>query len=208
VLKPGCSKRVFDVVVSAIGLVVLAPVLAALAVAVRLSSRGPVLHRARRVGRGGGLFTLYKFRSMRIDAGDGPGVTAAGDARITRLGRLMRATKLDELPQLLNVLRGDMSIVGPRPEDPRYVAWYTPEQRGVLAWRPGITSPASIAFRNEESLLAGSVDLEARYREVMGRKIAADLAYFPNATVASDLTLIARTVRAVLRPSVGGAANG
>jgi lipopolysaccharide/colanic/teichoic acid biosynthesis glycosyltransferase len=182
---------------------VLAPLFLVLALLVRSASGRPVLHRARRVGRHGEVFTLYKFRSMRIEAAAGPGVTAAGDARITRVGKLLRKAKLDELPQLLNVVRGDMSIVGPRPEDPRFVAWYTPEQREILSWRPGITSPASIAFRDEEALLAGADDLDLRYREVMAQKLSVDLAYFPNATLRSDLRLIYRTLLAVIAPSRG-----
>ena len=123
-------------------------------------------------------FRLYKFRRMVSDADkQGPGITATGDSRITRVGRFLRRTKIDELPQLINVLSGDMSLVGPRPEDPRYVTLYTPEQRRVLAVRPGITSAASLAYRHEEQLLAGA-DWETVYREeVLPAKLAIDLEY-------------------------------
>lgn len=194
------GKRAVDVVVAALGLVVTSPLLLALAIAVRATSPGPALHRAVRVGRGGAPFTLYKFRSMHLGAStSGPAVTAGGDSRITRVGGFMRATKLDELPQLLNVLRGDMSIVGPRPEDARYVEWYAPAQREILSWRPGITSPASIAYRDEERVLAGATDLDAAYREIMAAKIALDLEYFPNASLLGDARLVLRTVTAVVR---------
>ncbi|MFZ1551113.1 MAG: sugar transferase, partial [Anaerolineae bacterium] len=130
-----------------------------------------------RVGQDGRPFRLYKFRSMIVGTDrQGPGITATGDPRITRVGRFLRRAKLDELPQLINVLLGDMSLVGPRPEDPRYVAFYTPEQRRVLSVHPGITSPASLAYRHEEQLLAGE-DWETHYRtRVLPAKLALDLA--------------------------------
>ncbi|MEW6580001.1 MAG: sugar transferase, partial [Chloroflexota bacterium] len=165
-------KRPFDLLASAIGLVFLSPLFALIALLIRLSSPGPIFYRARRVGRCGREFTLYKFRSMVANADrQGPGITTAGDPRVTPIGRVLRRTKLDELPQLWNVLRGDMSLVGPRPEDPRYVALYTPEQRRVLDVRPGITSLASIEYRHEEAVLRGP-DWEQRYiREVMPAKL-------------------------------------
>lgn len=193
------GKRALDVTLVVLAAVIALPVGLVLAVLVRVTSRGPALHRARRVGREGEPFTLYKFRSMRTDAATtGPGITAGDDARITPVGRLIRRTKLDELPQLWNVLRGDMSIVGPRPEDPRYVEWYSDEQRAILQWRPGITSPASVTYRDEEALLAGSSDLDAAYRSVMADKLALDLAYFPNSSLTGDLRWIVRTVAAVV----------
>jgi len=192
-------RRALDVTVAALGLALLWPVLAVVAVAVALSSPGPVLHRARRVGRDGQSFTLFKFRTMVRDAAaSGPGVTAGGDARITKVGRVLRRTKLDELPQLVNVLLGDMSLVGPRPEDERYVELYTPEQRRILDVRPGITSPASITYRDEEAVLRGADDLEAAYRELMAEKIRIDLDYLDRRTVASDLGVLWRTALAVL----------
>ncbi len=192
-------RRALDVAVAAVGLVLLWPVLLVVAVAVAVSSPGPVLHRARRVGRGGQPFTLLKFRTMVRDAASaGPGVTASGDTRITPVGRILRRTKLDELPQLVNVLKGEMSLVGPRPEDERYVELYTPEQRRILDARPGITSPASITYRDEESVLSGAEDLEAAYRELMAEKIRIDLAYLDRRSVRSDLGVLWRTARAVV----------
>ncbi len=193
-------KRLFDLLASGLGLLVLSPLFALIALLVRLSSPGPIFYRARRVGRGGREFTLYKFRSMVANADrQGPGITAAGDPRVTPIGRVLRRTKLDELPQLWNVLRGDMSLVGPRPEDPRYVALYTPEQCRVLDVRPGITSLASIEYRNEEAVLHGP-DWEQRYiRDVMPAKLAIDLRYVQQATLLTDLLIILRTLLALFR---------
>jgi lipopolysaccharide/colanic/teichoic acid biosynthesis glycosyltransferase len=191
-------RRSLDILVAALGLFVLSPLFAGLALWVALDSRGPVLYRARRIGLHGTQFSLYKFRSMVADADrQGPGITIAQDQRITRAGRFLRRSKLDELPQLINVLDGSMSLVGPRPEDPRYVALYTAEQRRILDVKPGITSAASLTYRNEQELLTG-VDWETQYRnEIMPAKIAIDLAYEEKRTVGSDLQLIARTVLAM-----------
>jgi lipopolysaccharide/colanic/teichoic acid biosynthesis glycosyltransferase len=193
-------KRAIDIVFSAGGLIILSPLLLILAAAVAFTSPGGVFYRANRVGRGGVPFKLYKFRSMVADADKrGPAVTVAGDRRVTPVGKFLRKTKLDELPQLLNVLKGDMSLVGPRPEDPRYVALYTPEQRAVLNVRPGITSLASVTYRDEESLLTGA-DWEKLYIEtIMPAKIAIDLAYVARATPLEDVKIILRTVGAILR---------
>jgi lipopolysaccharide/colanic/teichoic acid biosynthesis glycosyltransferase len=187
-----------DVAAAAAGLALLSPLLLAVALAIKLSDGGPALYRARRVGKDGAPFYLYKFRTMVVNAaGQGPGITASGDPRITRIGRRLRRTKLDELPQLINVLRGDMSLVGPRPEDPRYVALYTPDQREVLRARPGITGAASLAYRHEEALLSGE-DWETRYRgEVMPAKLALDREYLARRTVVSDVHLILRTAAAI-----------
>jgi lipopolysaccharide/colanic/teichoic acid biosynthesis glycosyltransferase len=191
-------RRVLDVIASAAGLLVLCPLFAALALAVKLSSRGPVLHRGERVGRGGRPFLLFKFRSMRAGQ-SGPAITRAGDPRITPVGRLLRRTKLDELPQLINVLRGDMSLVGPRPEAPRYVALYDDAQRRILAARPGLTSPASLAYRAEEEHLVGD-DWERLYVEtIMPAKLRIDLDYLGRRTLASDLRVIAATLAALFR---------
>jgi lipopolysaccharide/colanic/teichoic acid biosynthesis glycosyltransferase len=188
-------KRGFDVVASGVGLIVLSPLFFVIAIAVRLNSRGPVFYRARRVGRHGKEFLLYKFRSMITDADQiGPGITSAQDNRITSVGRFLRRTKLDELPQLINVVRGEMSLVGPRPEDPRYVELYTPEQREVLMYRPGITSMASFTYRNEEQLLSGD-DWERMYvDQVMPAKLTIDLEYARRANLFTDVWLILRTV--------------
>lgn len=199
-------KRGVDVVVSSIALVLLSPFLLVIAALVRLTSPGPALYRAVRVGKGGRGFTLYKFRSMVANADRrGPGITAAGDSRITRVGRFLRRTKLDELPQFYNVLCGDMSLVGPRPEDPHYVGLYTAEQRGVLGVRPGITSAASVQFRHEEAILQGA-DWEQRYvNEVMPAKLAIDLDYARHASLGRDIRILLRTAKAVLfaRPDNG-----
>lgn len=193
-------KRLFDVVVSGAGLILLSPLLLALALAVKLGSPGPIFYRANRVGCYGTPFKLLKFRSMVINADRiGPAVTGAADPRITRVGRFLRRTKLDELPQLINVLRGEMSLVGPRPEDPRYVALYTEEQRQVLNVRPGITSPASVAYRNEEAMLVGD-DWEKHYVEqIMPAKLAVDLEYARNASLWRDVRVILGTLRALFR---------
>ena len=190
--------RLLDVVASGLGLVLLSPLFVLVALAIRLDTPGPVYYRAQRVGKDGKPVRLYKFRSMVANADRrGPGITATGDTRVTRVGRFLRRTKIDELPQLINVLRGDMSLVGPRPEDPRYVVLYTQEQRRVLSVRPGITSAASLAYRHEEQLLAGA-DWETTYRNrVLPDKLAIDLAYLDRRTVVSDLKLIFRTIAAV-----------
>lgn len=193
-------KRLFDIAASGLGLILLSPLLLVLALAVKLGSSGPIFYRANRVGRYGKHFKLLKFRSMVINADQiGPAVTRAADPRITRVGRFLRRTKLDELPQLMNVLRGEMSLVGPRPEDPRYVALYTDEQRQVLNVRPGITSPASVAYRNEEAMLVGD-DWEKHYVEqIMPVKLAVDLEYARNASLWRDVRVILGTLRALFR---------
>ena len=153
-----------------------------------------------RVGKDARPFRIYKFRTMVVDAAwRGPGITTDADSRITRSGRLLRKTKLDELPQLINVVKGEMSLVGPRPEDPAYVALYTPEQRKVLSVCPGITSPASLHYRHEESLLTGA-DWETLYcTQVLPDKLAIDLAYLERRTLTSDLKILLQTVAAVFK---------
>jgi len=193
-------KRLLDVIVAAVGLIVLSPLFVLLAIWIKLDSRGPVIYRAERVGKGGRLFRMYKFRGMLDNPAQiGSGLTARGDPRVTRAGRFLRRAKLDELPQLLNVLRGEMSLVGPRPEDPRYVTLYTPEQRRVLSVRPGITSPASIAYRDEEAMLGNDKVDDLYTRVVMPRKLEMDLAYIENMDLQSDLKVIAMTMRALTR---------
>lgn len=194
------AKRLFDIVLSLLLLVLLAPLLLATALAVRLDSPGPVLYRQQRVGRHGVPFTLLKFRSMRAGAGGLP-LTVGADARITRVGRWLRTSRLDELPQLVNVLRGEMSLVGPRPEVPRYVALYPPALRErALAVRPGLTDPASLAYIDEAALLAAAADPEREYVErILPAKLAQAAAYADRATLASDLAVLARTAWALLR---------
>lgn len=190
-------KRAFDVLVSAAGLVMTSPIIAAAAIAVKLESPGSAFYSGPRAGKEGRAFRIHKLRTMRIDA-PGPAVTAGDDPRITKVGRLLRRTKVDELPQLLNVLKGDMSLVGPRPEDPKYVALYTPEQRQVLGVRPGITGPTVLRFIDEEELLRGT-DAEAGYlTSVMPQKLAADLDYVRHASFAGDLKILGQTLLAVI----------
>lgn len=199
------AKRVFDLVAALLGLAVSAPLWPIIAAAIKLSSRGTVLHRAVRVGRYGEPFTLLKFRTMRV--GSGTAVTAAHDTRITTVGRWLRMTKLDELPQLLNVILGHMSIVGPRPEDPRFVAHYTVAQREVLSARPGLISPAVLAHLDEEAMLAnavaGGADVEATYiREILPVKLRMDLEYVTNWRLRDDIAVCARIVGPLFRRAI------
>jgi len=194
------GKRGFDMVGSALGLLLLLPVLLACALAVRLDSRGPVLFRQERIGRYGRPFTMLKFRTMVDDPqGNGLLITATGDPRITAPGRWLRRAKLDELPQLFNVLRGEMSLVGPRPEVARYVALYPDAVRDlVLSVRPGITDEASIIFRNESELLAGAADPDAYYvTELLPRKLEIHARYARHRSLAGDCRILARTLRAL-----------
>lgn len=189
-------KRLFDLVVSALALVVLAPVLAAVALWVRLDSRGSIFYRQTRIGRGGQPFRIFKFRTMHPGADTaGPAITVGEDARITRAGHWLRRTKLDELPQFINVLLGDMSVVGPRPEVPRYVALYPSSLRDiVLSVRPGITDLASIAFRDESTLLGQSNDPERTYvEEILPAKLRYAADYATTHSLWGDLQIIART---------------
>ena len=194
-------KRLFDVAASAAGLLLLAPLLLAIAVWIRLDSPGPVFFRQERVGLRGQPFRIFKFRSMRADNA-GPQITVGADARITRSGRFIRAYKLDELPQLLNVLLGDMSIVGPRPEVPRYVALYPATVRDeVLSVRPGMTDWASVQYRSESALLAHSSDPERTYVEtVLPAKLALCQQYVRERSLLLDLKIIAMTLGILLKP--------
>lgn len=193
------AKRVFDVVCSVLGLALLAPLLLAIGLWVRLDSPGPAVFRQTRVGRFGVPFTIHKFRTMRAEPG--AAITVGADPRITRAGLVLRASKLDELPQLWDVLRGAMSLVGPRPELPRYVELYPAVLRErVLSVRPGITDPASLAFSHEAELLAAAADPEREYREViLPAKLRLSADYAARASLATDLALILRTVAGMLR---------
>ena len=190
-------RRVLDILTALAGLLLLSPVLILLSLWVKLTSKGPVFYRARRVGREGREFHLLKFRTMVAEADKiGPGLTLDRDPRITPTGQRLRSHRLDELPQLWNVLVGDMALVGPRPEDPRYVAHYTDEQREILHARPGVTGPAQIAFRNEPERLRIASDPEETYlREIMPAKLAIDLEYVRRRTVWTDLGMIFNTLR-------------
>lgn len=194
------GKRLFDLVVAAAGVIVLLPVFVLIALAIKLDSPGPVFFRQQRVGRAGVPFRIHKFRTMVHDPlGRGPQVTAGADPRITRVGRFLRRTKLDELAQLVDVLQGTMSLVGPRPEVPRYVALYPEHLREkVLSVRPGITDLASIEFRDENELLGRCADPEHEYvHVVMPRKLALAARYVDEASFATDLRLIVRTLATV-----------
>lgn len=190
------GKRAYDVVLASIGVAVLAPVWVVIALAIKLGDGGSVIFTQERIGRGGRPFRIWKFRTMRPGAEKmGLAVTQCGDPRITPVGRWLRRAKLDELPQLGNVVRGEMSLVGPRPEVPRYVALYSASQRRVLEILPGITDPATLAFRDEELLLAQATDVESFYvSECMPKKIALNLEYAVRASRWRDTVIILRTV--------------
>lgn len=195
------AKRAMDIVLSACALVVLWPLLLLIALAIWIDDPGPVFYRQVRVGRNGKTFRIFKFRSMVMDADKkGLAITVGRDSRITRVGAVLRKTKLDELAQLLNVLLGQMSFVGPRPEVPKYVELYTPYQRQVLLVRPGITDYASIAYRNENDLLAGAPNPEAMYIEqIMPDKIELNMKYLREISPLADIRLILKTIVAVIK---------
>jgi lipopolysaccharide/colanic/teichoic acid biosynthesis glycosyltransferase len=198
-------KRAFDIVGAAFALVVLAPLLLAVAVLIKLDSPGPVFFRQVRVGHHGRPFRIFKFRTMVVDQPQGASeITLAGDARITRTGAWLRRTRVDELPQLIDVLRGTMSLVGPRPEVPRYVAHYPPALRDrALAVRPGITDPASLDFIDEATLLARAADPEREYIEViLPAKLRRAADYAERASLATDVALLWRTLRVLWRSAV------
>ncbi|TAK92829.1 MAG: sugar transferase [Aquabacterium sp.] len=195
------SKRLFDWILSTLGLLMLAPVLLLIALAVKLDSPGPVFYRQERVGRHGAPFRIHKFRTMRHEpAGQGLQITVGADSRITGVGGFLRSTKLDELAQLIDVWLGDMSLVGPRPEVPRYVAHYPAGLREkILSVRPGITDIASIEYRDESNVLARATDPEYAYiHEVMPHKLALAASYVDQASVWTDIKLIVRTIQAIL----------
>lgn len=189
-------KRAYDVFFAVVGLVLLAPLGVILGAIIKLSDRGPILYRQRRIGQHGKPFVILKFRTMRVDADkQGPSVTKDQDPRITRIGRILRKVKLDELPQLWNVLNGSMSFVGPRPEVPRYVDRYTPEQRQLLDHKPGITDLATLAFRNEEILLRNADNVEEFYvQHCIPRKFRLNLRYAKNANLWEDTLIVIETL--------------
>lgn len=194
-------KRLLDILSSALVLLILLPFWLIIAMAIVLESRGGVFYRQIRVGKDNKDFYLYKFRTMRTGS-DQKGLLTVGerDSRITRVGYFLRKYKIDEFPQLLNVLKGDMSIVGPRPEVRKYVDMYTPEQMRVLSVRPGLTDLASIQYVHENELLAASEDPEKTYiEEVMPAKLALNLQYIDSQSVLGDIKLICKTFAAILR---------
>ena len=194
-------KRLFDIVASGLGLIFLSPFFLVLAVWIKLDSPGPVFYRQVRVGRHNRDFRIFKFRSMRVGADKGSLVTIGGhDPRITRSGYFIRKFKLDEFPQLINVFRGEMSLVGPRPEVRHYVDYWTPEQMHVLDVRPGITDPASIKYRNENELMEKAEDPEQYYIEViMQEKIKLYLEYVNHHTFWGDIGLIFQTLWSIVK---------
>jgi lipopolysaccharide/colanic/teichoic acid biosynthesis glycosyltransferase len=195
------GKRTLDLVSAAAGLIVLSPLLAVTACSIKLTSPGPVLFRQVRIGKDGRPFRIVKFRSMIDSSRSNATVTVAGDPRVTAIGAVLRRYKVDELPQLWNVIRGEMSLVGPRPELPVYVANYTAEQRAVLSARPGITDPASIAYRREEQILATQDDPETFYlRQILPDKLARNSAYLEKITLSNDLCVILKTILPSLFP--------
>lgn len=192
-------KRAFDVCCSALGLAVLSPLLLVISGVVGFTSPGGVFFRQERIGKGGKPFTIYKFRSMRKDNA-GLKITTGHDARVTPVGKFLRKSKMDELPQLWNVLKGDMSFVGPRPEVQEYTDLYNEEQRQIFLVRPGITDLASIEFRNENDLLTDSEDPNRTYiEEIMPQKIDLGLTYIENLSPLYDIKLIFRTLVTVIR---------
>ena len=194
-------KRLMDIVVSGGALLVIWPVLLLIAVAIKIDDPGPVFYRQVRVGKNGKEFRIYKFRTMVVDADKkGLAITVGRDNRITRMGAILRKTKLDELAQLINVFTGEMSFVGPRPEVPKYVNMYTPYQRQVLLVRPGITDYASIAYRNENDMLEGAEDPEKMYIDViMPDKIELNMKYLHEISPLADIRLIFSTIAAVIK---------
>lgn len=194
-------KRLFDIMASGLGLIILSPFFAVIALWIKLDSRGPVFYRQVRVGRGNKDFRIFKFRSMRPDSDRKGLITVGGrDPRVTRSGYYIRKYKLDEFPQLINVFMGDMSLVGPRPEVRKYVDMYTREQKRILDVRPGITSLASIRYRDENEILGSSADPEKAYvEEIMPDKISIDLEYVDKAGLWTDIKLIFRTLAKIVR---------
>lgn len=194
-------KRIFDFTVSSIGIIIISPILLVISILIKLDSKGPILFKQIRVGKNGKPFKIFKFRTMVVDAEKkGMQITVGRDSRTTKSGHVLRKTKLDELPQLFNVLTGEMSFVGPRPEVSRYVEMYDENQKSILKVRPGITDLASIKYRNENDLLAKSLDPEATYiNEIMPKKIELNIEYLKNMSVLYDIKLIIRTVLVVIK---------
>ncbi len=193
------AKRVLDLVIGSVALVVALPILAGISLAMRLGGdRGPFLYRAPRVGEGGRPITVLKVRTM-AEGSKGAGITGAHDPRVTPLGQLLRRYRLDELPQLVNVLRGEMSLVGPRPEDPQFIDWSNPVHRRVFTAKPGITGLAQLDFHDEAVRLTGQDMTEQYRREILPAKLQLDIEYLDHPSVLLDLRILARTVRTILR---------
>lgn len=194
------TKRAFDLFFSLIGILLLSPLLLLGGILAKLQSKGPMFYKAKRVGKGGTLFEMYKFRTMVVNADNiGGSLTTYRDTRVTRIGRFLRWTKLDELPNLINVIKGEMSLTGPRPEAPVYVKHYTETQRQVLQVRPGMTGPSQLANRDEEEKLEGQPDAEHYYiTELMPKKLDLDLHYVATQSIVSDIGWLLKTLWVII----------
>ena len=193
-------KRIFDIISSLFGLILLSPFMIIIAILIKLDSKGPIFFKQVRVTKNGREFKIFKYRTMKIGSDKYSQITVGKDSRITKVGDFLRKYKLDEIPQLINVLVGDMSLVGPRPEVPKYVALYTEEQREILKVRAGITDYASIEFSNENDILANETDPEKAYIEkIMPRKIELNKKYLSEISVMTDIKIILLTIKKILK---------
>ena len=193
-------KRIFDIISSLFGLILLSPFMIIIAILIKLDSKGPIFFRQVRVTKNGREFKIFKYRTMKVGSDKYSQITVGKDSRITKVGDFLRKYKLDEIPQLINVLIGDMSLVGPRPEVPKYVALYTEEQREILKVRAGITDYASIEFSNENDILANETDPEKAYIEkIMPRKIELNKKYLSEISVMTDIKIILLTIKKILK---------
>ena len=193
-------KRIFDIISSLFGLILLSPFMIIIAILIKLDSKGPIFFKQVRVTKNGREFKIFKYRTMRVGSDKYSQITVGKDSRITKVGDFLRKYKLDEIPQLINVLIGDMSLVGPRPEVPKYVALYTEEQREILKVRAGITDYASIEFSNENDILANEADTEKAYIEkIMPRKIELNKKYLSEISVMTDIKIILLTIKKILK---------
>ena len=193
-------KRIFDTILSLFGLIILLPFMLIIAIFIKLDSKGPVFFKQLRVTKNGREFKIFKYRTMRVGSDKYSQITVGKDDRITKIGSFLRKYKLDEIPQLINVLIGDMSLVGPRPEVPKYVALYTDEQKEILKVRAGITDYASIEFSNENDLLASEEDPEKAYiKKVMPKKIELNKKYISEISMLTDIKIILLTIKKILK---------
>ena len=193
-------KRIFDITLSLFGLIILLPFMLIIAILIRIDSKGPVFFKQIRVTKNGKEFKIFKYRTMKVGSDKYSQITVGKDGRITKLGSFLRKYKLDEIPQLINVLIGDMSLVGPRPEVPKYVALYTDEQKEILKVRAGITDYASIEFSDENDLLASEEDPEKAYIEkIMPKKIELNKKYLSEISILTDIKIILLTIKKILK---------
>lgn len=201
-IRSNWTKRSFDIIFTVAALVITSPLFIIGSLLAKVQSTGPIFYKAKRVGKDGTIFEMYKFRTMVVNADQlGGGLTIHKDTRVTPIGRILRYTKIDELPNLINVLRGDMSIIGPRPEAPNYVVYYTEKQRQVLLVKPGITGPSQIANRNEEEKLAAQSDPEHYYiTELMPKKLELDIYYVSTQCFTADIGWLIKTLWVVVFP--------